>query len=207
MTKKYKWPYIIIDCRYRDILSISFLVDKSFFSNLENGLQEYQLVFFPSVWMCSWHFMVSKNTASINENTQPRKHQKNVEAPEFWRPGTRTLVPFQVDNRYFIVISRMGISNINLSFSQVYLCFPDFSWFYQNTVSICEDTQPRKHRKNCGGTRVLVPGHQNSGALSSWQEVFCFNLKNGHQEYHFVFFPKCIYVFPTFPVFIGTLSA
>ena len=128
-------------------------------------------------------------------------------APEFWCPGTRTLVPFQVDNRYFIVISRMGISNINLSFSQVYLCFPDFSWFYQNTVSICEDTQPRKHRKNCGGTRVLVPGHQNSGALSSWQEVFCFNLKNGHQEYHFVFFPNCIYVFPTFPVFIGTLPA
>ena len=42
-----------------------------------------------------------------------------------------------------------------------------------------EDTQPRKYWKNCGGTRVLVPGHQNSGALSSWQQVFCFNLKNG----------------------------
>ena len=57
------------------------------------------------------------------------------------------------------------------------------------------------------GTRVLVPGHQNSGALSSWQQVFCFNLKNGLQEYQFVFFPKCIYVFPTFPVFIGILPA
>ena len=56
-----------------------FQIDNIF---IENGLQEYQLVFFPSVCMCSKHFIVAQNTASINENTQPRKYQKNVEAPE-----------------------------------------------------------------------------------------------------------------------------
>ena len=61
-----------------------------------------------------------------------------------------------------------------------------------------KDTQPRKHQKNCGGTRVLVPGHQNSGALSSWQLVFYCNLENGHQNYQFVFFPKGIYEFFAF---------
>ena len=65
----------------------------------------------------------------------------------------------------------------------------------------------RKHQKNCKGTRVLVPGHQNSGALSSWQLFFYCNLENGHQEYQFVFFPKCIDVFLTFPGFFKTLPA
>ena len=57
-------------------------------------------------------------------------------------------------------------------------------------------------------------GHQNSGARAPelWcpfklKQVFCFNLKNGLQEYQFLFFPKCIYVFLTFPGFIGTLPA
>ena len=42
---------------------------------------------------------------------------------------------------------------------------------------------------------------------SSWKQVFCFNLKNGHQEYQFFFFPKCIFVLLTFPGFIGILPA
>ena len=98
--------------------------------------------------------------ASYFENISYHIFPKNLglasyfENIEFWCPG----------NRYFIVISRMGISNINLSFSQVYLCFPDFSWFYQNTVSINEDTQPKNTEKIvgapefwCPGTRTLVP--------------------------------------------------
>ena len=55
--------------------------------------------------------------------------------------------------------------------------------------------------------RVLVPGHKISGALLSWKQVFCFNLKNGLQEYQFVFFPKCIYVFLTFFGYIRILPA
>ena len=87
----------------------------------------------------------------------------------------------------------------------MYLCVLGVSWLYQNTASNIEDTQPRKHQTNCGGTRVLVPGHQNSGALSSWQLVFYCRLENGHQEYQFVFFPKCVYVFLILPDFIRTL--
>ena len=101
----------------------------------------------------------------------------------------------------------MGVKNVNLSFSQVYLCDPDISLFYQNTASINENKQSRKHQKNCKGTRVLVPGHQNSGALSSWQLVFYCNLENGHQNYQFVFFPKGIYEFFAFSGNIRILPA
>ena len=61
--------------------------------------------------------------------------------------------------------------------------------------------------KKGGGTRVLVPGHQKSGALSSWPTVFCFNFKNGLQSFEFLLFAKCIYVFYTKPGFIRTRSA
>ena len=74
--------------------------------------------------------------------------------------------------------------------------------FYQNTASINENKQPRKHQKNCEGTRVLVPGHQNS---DNW--FFYCNLENGHQEYQFVFFPKCIYEFFAFSGNIRILPA
>ena len=59
----------------------------------------------------------------------------------------------------------------------------------------------------CPGTRSLVPGHQNSGALSSWPTGFCFNFKNGLQSFEFLLFAKCIYVFYTKPGFIRTRSA
>ena len=76
----------------------------------------------------------------------------------------------RVDNRHFIVISRMGIRKINLSFSQLYLCVPDISCFYWNTASINESSPSRKPRKKLGQTRVLVPGHQNTGAphVTDW---------------------------------------
>ena len=107
---------------------------------------------FSQVYLCfpdfSWFY---QNTVSICEDTQPKNTEKIVEAPEFWCPGTRTLVPFQVDNRRFIVISRMGIRKINLSFSHLYLCVPDISCFYWNTASINESSPSRKPRKKMGG--------------------------------------------------------
>ena len=65
--------------------------------------------------------------------------------------------PFKLSSSFFVLISRMGVKNVNLSFSQVYLCDPDISLFYQNTASINENKQSRKHQKNCKGTRTLVP--------------------------------------------------
>ena len=157
---------------------------------------------------CFCDVVVYKKIAgTLPPNMSKQNHWQYFGAPEFWCPGTRTLMPFQVDNWFFIVISRMDIRNINLSFSQVYWCVPDISWFFQNIASTNVSTPSRNPPKKWGGTRVLVPGHQNSGALSSWKQVFCFNLKNGLQDYQFLFFPKCIYVFRTFPGLIGTLPA
>ena len=42
-------------------------------------------------------------------------------------------------------------------------------------------------------------GHQSSGAFQAGQQVFCFNFKNGLQNFEFLFFNKCIYVFCTKP--------
>ena len=64
---------------------------------------------------------------------------------------TSTLIelwcPFKLSSSFFVLISRMGVKNVNLSFSKVYLCDPDISLFYQNTASINENKQSRKHQK------------------------------------------------------------
>ena len=130
-----------------------------------------------------------------------RGHQSSgARAPEFW-------CPFKLKTGFFCFNLKNGLQEYQFLFFLVYLCVPDISLFYLNTASINAITPSRKSPKKCRGTKVLVPGHQNSGALSSLKQVFCFNLKNGHQEYQFFFFPKCIYVFLTFPGFIETLPA
>ena len=52
----------------------------------------------------------------------------------------------------------------------------------------------------CPGTRSLVP-------FQADQQVFCFNLENGLQNYEFLLFAKCLYVFYTKLGFITTLPA
>ena len=47
---------------------------------------------------------------------------------------------------------------------------------------------------------ILNPGHQSSA-------VFCFYFKNGLQNYEFLLFAECIYVFYTKTDSIRTLSA
>ena len=61
--------------------------------------------------------------------------------------------------------------------------------------------------KKSGGTRVLVPGHQKSGALPSWPTGFCFNLKNRLQKYESILSANCLYVFYPKPGYIRTLPA
>ena len=91
-------------------------------------------------------------------------------------------------------------------FSQVYLCVPDLSCFYWNTASINESIPTRKpHPKKMGAPEFWCPGTRTLVPFKIHRQVFCFNLKNVHEEYQFLFFPKCIYVFLTFPGFIGTL--
>ena len=81
-----------------------------------------------------------------------------------------------------------------------------WSWHFLVLSEHCQHKWENT-KKNCKGTRVLVPGHQNSGALSSWQLVFYCNLENGHQNYQFVFFPKGIYEFFAFSGNIRILPA
>ena len=58
------------------------------------GFRNINFSFFLSVFMCSWHFLVlSEHCQHKCENTIKKTPKKNVGAPEFWCPGTRTLVP------------------------------------------------------------------------------------------------------------------
>ena len=86
-------------------------------------------------------------------------HQKSgARAPEVWCPSRLT-------DRFFVLISKMGFRTVNFS------CFPSvFISSAQNLVLsehgqhkwACNDQKTLK--KIGGGTRVLVPGHQSSGA-------------------------------------------
>ena len=88
-----------------------------------------------------------------------------VGAPKFWCPGTRTLVPFQVENRFFVLISRMGFRNINFSFFlSVFMCSGHFLVLSEHCQHKCENTIKKTPKKNvgapefwCPGTRTLVP--------------------------------------------------
>ena len=144
-----------------------FQVDNWFFySNLENGHQNYQFVFFPKgiyeffAFSGNIRILPAKLRIHNKENTK-----KIVGAPEFWCPGTRTLVPFPAENRFFVLISRMGIRNINFSFFlSVFIC----SWHFLVLLEHCqhkfENTIKKTPKKNvgapefwCPGTRTLVP--------------------------------------------------
>ena len=82
---------------------------------------------------------------------------KNEGAPEFWCPGTRTLVPFPAENRFFVLISRMGIRNINFSFFlSVFIC----SWHFLVLLEHCQ----HKFENTIKKTPKKMWGHQSSGA-------------------------------------------
>ena len=99
--------------------------------------------------------------ACIGEKTL----QIKLGAPEFWCPGTRSLVPFQADQQFFVLISRMGFRVLNFS------CLPSvFMCSTQNLVLsehgehewACSDEKTRKKWVGapefwCLGTKTLVP--------------------------------------------------
>ena len=122
-------------------------------------------------------------------------HQSSGDqAPEVWCPSKLT-------NRFSVLISRMGFRNMNFScLSSVFMSFT------QNLVILkhcqlkmsmhCWENLPKKGR----GTRSLVP-------FQADKQVFCFNFKNGLQNYDVLLFANCIYVFYTKPGFSRAWSA
>ena len=105
------------------------------------------------------------------ENTE-----KIVGAPEFW-------CPFKLTTDFFVLISKMDFSNINLSiFPSVFMCSAHLLFLFENCQHKWEYTIKKTTKKYvgalkfwCPGTSVispsrkpqkivLVPGHQNSGA-------------------------------------------
>ena len=70
-------------------------VDNRFFIVIPRmGIRNINFSFFLSVFMCSWHFLVlSEHCQHKSEIILKKTPKKNVGAPEFWCPGTRTLVP------------------------------------------------------------------------------------------------------------------
>ena len=137
-----------------------------FYCNLENWHQNYKFVFFPKGMYELFAFsgdiriVPAKLRIHNKENTK-----KIVGAPEYWCPGTRTLVPFQVENRFFVLIPRMGFRNINFFFSlSVFMCSGHFLVLSEHCQYKCEYTIKKTLKKNvgapefwCPGTRTLVP--------------------------------------------------
>ena len=151
-----------------------FQVDNWFFIVISRmDIRNINLSFFSSVFMCPWHFLVISEYCQQKLRIHNQENTKKiVGAPEFWCPGTRTLVPFQVDNCFFIVISRMDIRNINLSFfPSVLMCSWHFLFFFQNIASTIVSTPSRTPPPK-------MRGHQSSGARAP--ELWCpFQLKTG----------------------------
>ena len=111
--------------------------------------------------------------ACIGEKTL----QIKLGAPEFWCPGTRSLVPFQADQQFFVLISRMGFRALNFS------CLPSVSMCSTQNLVLSEHGQ---HEWACSEekTRKKMWGQQSSGArapelwcpLSSWLIIKFFNV-------------------------------
>ena len=129
-------------------------------------IRNINLSFFSSVFMCPWHFLVISEYCQQKLRIHNQENTKKiVGAPEFWCPGTRTLVPFQVDNRFFVLISKMGFRNINLSFfPSVFMCSRHFLFLLEHCQHKWEYTIKKTPKKNggapkfwCPGTRTLVP--------------------------------------------------
>ena len=72
-----------------------FQVENRFFVLISSmGFRNFNFSFFLSVFMCSGHFLVlSEHCQHKCEYTIKKTLKKNVGAPEFWCPGTRTMVP------------------------------------------------------------------------------------------------------------------
>ena len=117
-------------------------------------------VFFHQPWSYSTHNSLKNSTLYHQEIPK-----KDGGAPEFWCPGTRTLVPFPAENRFFVLISRMGIRNINFSFSlSVFICSRHFLVLMEHRQHKFENDIKKTPKKNvgapefwCPGTRTLVP--------------------------------------------------
>ena len=121
-------------------------------------IRNINLSFFSSVFKCSWHFLVISEYCKQKLRIHNQENTKKiVGAPEFWCLGTRTLVPFQVDNRFFVLISKMGFRNINLSFfPSVFMC----SWHFLVLSEYCQQKWGYTTKK----TLKKLWGHQSSGA-------------------------------------------
>ena len=130
------------------------------------GFRNINFSFFLNVFMCSWHFLV------FSKHCQHKCEYTIKKSPKKWGgPATRTLMPFQVDNWFFIVISRMDIRNINLSFfSSVFMC----PWHF---LVISEYCQQKLRIHNQENTKKLW-GPQSFGVRAP--ELWCpFKLTTG----------------------------
>ena len=110
--------------------------------------------------------------------------------------------------------NRAGSSSLRRFRTMNFSCLPSvYMCFMQNLVILehCQhkmsmhwwENPPKKMGAPefwCPGTRSLVP-------FQADKQVFCFNFKNGLQNYEFLWFAKCLYVFYAKTGYIGTLPA
>ena len=112
-----------------ELLCLFMLTNRFLFSYREwaSGISLY--LFLLSVFMCSWHCLILSEHCQLKwEYATKKMQQKIVGSPEVW-------CPFKLTTGFFIVISRMNIRIINLSFiPSVFMC----SWRFLVISEYCQ---------------------------------------------------------------------
>ena len=130
--------------------------------------------------------------------------------------GTKVLVPFQADQQVFCFNLKNGLQKYEyILFVKCLYVFYTKPGYIETLPAQNEHALLRKPSKKrqghqssgarapefwCLGTRSLVP-------FQADKQVFCFNFKNGLQNYDVLLFANCIYVFYTKPGFSRAWSA
>ena len=118
----------------------------------------------------------TKNCWSAWKGTRllvPRHQTSGAQAPDFWCPGTKTLVPptlFGVFSHQCMLISCWQCSNITRFRVKHMKTLGKQDKFIFLMPSL--EIKTKNYCSAWKGTKILVPGHQNSGAPAFFERIF-----------------------------------
>ena len=135
------------------------------------------------------------------QNAKMTKFVRKIVIFEFCKQNTLTVTLCMMPEPYLSFL-QTEFKNVIWQFFSLTYC-----WGHQSYGAWAPEVWCPSKLTKARGTRVLVPGHQKSGAPPSWLTGFCFNFKNGLQNFEFLLFANHIYVFYTKLGFIRTWSA
>ena len=120
----------------------------------------------PSVYMCFTQNLVilehCQQTMSTDWSENP---PRNVGAPEFWCPGTKSLVPFQADQQVFCFNLKNGLQKYE------YILFVKCLYVFYTKPGYIETLPAQNEHALLRKPSKKRQGHQSSGARAP--EVWC----------------------------------